>query len=257
MTAKKQPSERDYITNKVLAVFSLCLVGVLGLMMLYRVMNIISTWMLGMTIAKVVCGIGVVIALAGLAKWASENKQKRDTRYSLLRGRSIALVGAILAVMMFVITVLGVQGIKLFYVILPAIAVYYLIYHSYPREFFVVALDCGAAAVLLWVVRIALDTTNYHKAAWGCAAVAVALAALQIVLALRVRKTGCKGLVDGRMTELFTAPHAYQMMIGTGVLMAALVTTGAVMGAQVAYYLVFAAFAYLFVSAVYYTVKML
>ena len=257
MTAKKQPNEKDYITNKVLAVFSLCLVGVLGLMMLYRVMNVLSTWMLGMTIAKVVCGIGIVIALAGLAKWTSDNKQQRDTRYSLLRGRSIALVGAVIAVMMFIITVLGVQGIKLFYVILPAIAVYYLIYHSYPREFFVVALDCGGAAVLLWLARVALDTTNYRSAAWGCAAVAVVLAAIQIALVLRVRKTGCKGPVDGRMTELFTAPHAYPTMIGAGILMAALVVIGVAMGAQVAYYLVFAAFACLFVSAVYYTVKML
>lgn len=257
MTAKKQPNEKDYITNKVLIVFSICLLGVLGLMMIYRVMDIMSTWWIGMIIVKTVCAIGAVGLLAGLAKIASERKAGSDMRYRLLRGRNIAVVGAVVTVIMLIIWKYGVQSIKMFYVILPALAVYYLIYHSYPREFFIVAADCGIAAALLWGVRTALSSSSFGKVSWAVAAIAVALAAVQAVLVLRVRKTGCKGMIEGKRVALFTAAHAYDVMLATGALMAVLVVVGAVLGAQIAYYLMFAAFAYLFVSAVYYTVKML
>lgn len=236
-------------------VFSLCLVGVLGLMMLYRLLDIGSSFGTGLMVTKICCGLGAVLFALGLIRLFLERSRKEDVRYLVLRGRNIAIVGAVIAVVMALILQFGTQTIKVFYVLLPALAVYYLIYHSYPREFFIVSLDCGAAAGLLWLVRLVLGTTNYGKLAWAAAAGAVVLAAVQAALVLRVRKTGCTGLVDGRRTALFTAPHAYLMMLATCAVMAVLVVLGAVLGQQMAYYLMFAAFAYLFVAAVYYTVK--
>lgn len=257
MTAKRQPNEREYITNKVLTVFTVCLIGVLGMMLLYNILSIGSSFGTGMLIVKIVCALGALGTIGGIVKLVLERKQGLDTRFQLTRGLNIIILCAAIMLAMFAVWQIGYQTIKVFYVLLPALAVYYLIFHSYPREFFIVAVDCGVAAAFLWLARTAFGTTNFGYVAWVAAAAAVLLAVVQLVLVQRVRKAGCTGLVDGKRTQLFTSPHAYMMMHLTCVVMAAFVVVGAVIGAQMAYYLVFAAFAYLFVSAVYYTVKML
>ncbi|MGE4549205.1 MAG: hypothetical protein AB7C89_06600 [Intestinibacillus sp.] len=257
MATKRKPNERDYITNKVLSVFTLCLVGVLLLMLLYRVAAYGSTYMLGRQLTGVVCGLGVLGLIWGAVKLAMERKAHEDMRYRLLRGRNIIVVFAVLTVCMAAILLFSPEVIKLFYIILPAIAVYYLIYHSYPREFFVISVDCGLMAVLLYLVRRALGSASHGSVAWLAAAVAVVLCAVQIAGVFYVKKHGCQGLVDGQRTELFTSGNAHAMMILTAVVLAVLPVAAVILGAQIAYYLIFAAFAYLFVTAVYYTVKMM
>lgn len=257
MATKRKPNERDYITNKVLTVFTLCLLGVLLLMLLYRIAAYGSTYMMGRQITGVVCGLGVLGVIWGVFKLVLERKAHDDMRYRLLRGRNLIVIFAVLVACMAAVLLFGPETIKLLYIILPAIAVYYLIYHSYPREFFVISVDCGLTAVVLYVVRRALGSASHSGFAWLAAAVAVVLCVIQIAGVFYVRKHGCHGLVDGQMTELFTSGNAHTMMILTAVVLAVLPIAAAALGAQIAYYLIFAAFAYLFVTAVYYTVKMM
>ena len=257
MATKRKPNEKDYITNKVLTVFSLCLLGVLLLMLLYRVAGYLNTYLLGGTITGVVCGLGVVGVLWGVVKTSLERKKNADVQYRLMRGRNIIVVFAAVVICMAVVLLFGPETIKLFYVILPALAVYYLIYHSYPREFFVISVDCGLMAALLYAVRRALVSTNYQWIAYVAAAIAVVLCLAQVAGVQYVKKHGCRGLVDGVKVDLFSSSNAHTMMLVTALVLAVLPVAGAVLGAQIAYYLIFASFAYLFVTAVYYTVKMM
>lgn len=257
MATKRKPNEKDYITNKVLSVFSLCLLGVLLLMLFYRVAAYGSTYMLGRQITWVVLGLGVLGVIWGAVKTGMECSRGQDMRYRLLRGRNLVIVFAVIAVCMAAVLWRGPEVIKLFYIILPALAVYYLIYHSYPREFFVISVDCGLMAVLLYAARRALATTNFHWGAYIAAAAAVVLCLLQVAGVFYVKKHGCRGLVDGQMVDLFSSKNAHTMMLVTAAVLAVLPVAGALLGAQIAYYLIFAAFAYLFVTAVYYTVKMM
>lgn len=257
MATRRKPNQKDYITNKVLSVFSLCLLGVLLLMLLYRVAGYLNTYMIGRQITGIVCALGVIGVIGGVVKMRQERNKNEDVRYRLVCGRNIIAVFAVVVICMASVLLLGPDMIKLFYVILPAIAVYYLIYHSYPREFFVISVDCGVMAALLYGIRRAFGSSNFQWAVWAFAALAVVLCAAQLALVQRLKKNGCRGLVDGTETELFTSRNAHNMMRLTGIVMAALPVAGAVLGAQIAYYLIFAACAYLFVTAVYYTVKMM
>ena len=257
MAIHKKPNEKDYITNKVLATFSLCLLGVLLLMVLYRVAAYASTYMLGLRITQIICGIGILGVIGGALKIKKERGAQVDTRFRLLRGQNIVAVSAIVAACMAIILLAGPEVIRLLYVILPAIAVYYLIYYTFPREFFVVSIDCGLMIGLLYLVRQSLASASHTWIAWVACAVALVLCLVQILIVLSVKKHGCKRMVNGRMTDLFSSNNAYTIMLISALLLAILPIIAAILGTQVAYYLIFAAFAYLFVTVVYYTVKLM
>ena len=135
--------------------------------------------------------------------------------------------------------------IKLCYGVLPALAIYYLIYHSYQPEFFMVATDVGVGAALLIGIRL----SQGGMIGYAAAALAVVLAGAQ-VLSARRRLTGSK-LPAG------FGPRAYVVVSVTAILMAVMVILGALMGPARIFYLLCVSAAYLFILAVYYTVKLM
>ena len=54
---KKPITEEEYTTNKVLTVFSVCLLGVLVLMILQRLLNYGNTFMIGLIVTKILLAI--------------------------------------------------------------------------------------------------------------------------------------------------------------------------------------------------------
>lgn len=253
-----KPNEKDYITNKVLLVFTLCLCGVLALMMLYRLLAYGSSYSTGVIVSRIILGLSIAGMVFGAYMLSRERKNNTDMRFRLWRGKHVLLVTAVIFVCMLFISYFGARAIKPLYIILPAVAVYYLIFHSYPREFFIVSLDCGLAATLLLVVRRAFSSTNFVSFAYISVAAALVLAGAQVILLSKIRQRGgITGLIDGKTEKLFTAPHAYPMMFASAAVLLILVALGAFLGAQIAYYMIFVSIGYLFVTAVYYTVKMM
>ena len=63
---KKPISEEEYTTNKVLTVFSVCLLGVLVLMILQRLLNYGSTFMIGLIVTRILLAIGIIGVVGGL-----------------------------------------------------------------------------------------------------------------------------------------------------------------------------------------------
>ena len=150
-------SEEEYTTNKVLTVFSVCLLGVLVLMILQRLLNYGSTWATGMVVTKVLLGVGVLGVIWSLFLFAQEKSGKRSGKNRIVCGRNALLVSLVMIVIMAAILYIGPAPVKALYVLLPVLAVYYLVYHSYQREFFVIAADCGAAVALMWLGHRAQD----------------------------------------------------------------------------------------------------
>ena len=69
MAAKQMPNQNtknrnDYVTNKVLTVFSICLLGVLGLMALNNMLNYSAHWQTALTVVQVLRIVGVIVAAA-------------------------------------------------------------------------------------------------------------------------------------------------------------------------------------------------
>lgn len=253
---KKPISEEEYTTNKVLTVFSVCLLGVLVLMIVQRLLDYTSTWRTGMTVVKVLFGIGILGALWGIYLFARERTGKHSAARHIICGRNVLIVSIILVLCMTVINYIGTQPIKAFYVILPVLAVYYLVYHSYAPEFFLIAVDSGIGIGLMWVAHRAAVSGNYGSMAYAALGAAAVLTVVQLVCVQSLRGKKGKFKRGGKTVDLHFSSNAYTMLTVTPLLMTALVAaqvfvpalTLAAMGA---------AAAYLFVTAVYYTVKLM
>ena len=158
---RKTISKEEYTTNKVLTVFSVCLLGVLLLMIVQRLLDYANTWATGMLLVKVLLGVGVAGVIWGVVLLVLELSGKRDGSRRIICGRNVLLVSIVMVLCMALIGYLGAQPIKLLYVILPVLAVYYLVYHSYAPEFFIIAADSGVAIGLMWLEHRALASARH------------------------------------------------------------------------------------------------
>lgn len=255
---KSKPiSQEEYTTNKVLSVFSICLLGVLMLMVLQRLIGYGSTWAVGMMVCKALIVVGVLGVLWSLYLMMQERSGKRSAQNRVLSGRNVLIVSVVMVLMLSIINFIGTAPIKAFYVILPALAVYYLIYHSYAPEFFVVSINCGAAAALSWVVHRALISSNMRAVAYVAVAVMAVMAVLELAAVSAIRAKKGKIELFGRKAELQLSKNAYIMLTATPIVMTVLVAAAAFGGASAYLVCVGAAAAYLFITAVYYTVKLM
>ena len=202
---KKPISEEEYTTNKVLTVFSVCLLGVLVLMILQRLLNYGSTFMIGLIVTKILLAIGIIGVVGGLVMLGMERTGRRNGSRRIICGRNLLIASVVMTVCMSAISYIGIAPIKALYVILPVLAVFYLVYHSYSTEFFVITVDCGAAL----------------------------------------------GMAEARFSS-----NAFLMMTVTPILMAVLTAVVLLAPAHMLVVMGVAA-AYLFVTAVYYTVKLM
>ncbi len=254
--SKKPISEEEYTTNKVLAVFSACLGGVLVLMALQRMLNYGQTWRTGRISTLVLLGVGVVGVFWGFMLLAWERSGKRTVEKRILRGRNVLTASLILTACMLAIHMYGTFLIKGMYVLLPVLAVYYLVYHSYPAEFFIIALDCGAAIGLMWMVQRAVNSAAHMRLAYIMAGLAVVLAAVQLGCIMSLRAKKGRYTFKGRKRSARFGKNAYTILIVTPIVMAVL--TAAVLFLTSRFLILLgAAAAYLFITAVYYTVKLM
>lgn len=240
----KNTKQQDYVTNKILAVFSLCLFGVMALWYVNNLLFHSPKFMLGLQILDVARWVGVALVVASIAVMVLDRQAGRGA-YRLLSGQNLLVASVLFTVVVTLVDLDPTRMIKLFYGVLPALAIYYLIYHSYQPEFFLVATDCGVGAALLLGVRL----SQGGAVAYLAAGIAVVLAAAQIVAA--------KKRLSGSKLPAGFGPRAWMVVSVTAAVMAVLVVAGALLGPARVFYLLCAAAAYLFILAVYYTVKLM
>lgn len=253
---KKPISKEEYTTNKVLTVFSICLLGVLVLMVVQRLLDYANTWSTGMLMVKVLLGLGGIGVIWGIVLLALELTGRRSGERRIICGRNVLVASVIMVVCMWSISYLGTQPIKLLYVLLPVLAVYYLVYHSYAPEFFIIAADCGVAIGLMWLVHRALASSHFVWMAYAAVAAAIVLALLQLICVWVLRGKGGKLTLRGRKIDSHFSRNAYTMLTITPLLMAVLVVVVLFMPSWMLIAMGCAA-AYLFITAVYYTVKLM
>ena len=253
---KKPISEEEYTTNKVLTVFSICLLGVLVLMVLQRLLNYGSTVMAGFLMIKILLGIGIVGALWGIWLLARELSGKRSGARRLICGRNVLIVSIVIILSMSVINYLGIQPIKVLYVVLPVLAVYYLVYHSYAPEFFLIAVDSGVALGLMWVVHRALASSNFGSLAYVALGAMAVLTVIQLICVWSLHGKKGKFKFRGETVDPQFSRNAYTMLTVTPLLMTVLVAVTLFVPACMLVALGVGA-AYLFITAVYYTVKLM
>ena len=200
--------------------------------------------------------IGIIGVVGGLVMLGMERTGRRNGSRRIICGRNLLIASVVMTVCMSAISYIGIAPIKALYVILPVLAVFYLVYHSYSTEFFVITVDCGAALGMMWLVHRALVSSNFTWLAYAVLIAAAVLTVAQIAVVNSVRGRQGKAKNTGKKAEARFSSNAFLMMTVTPILMTVL--TAVVLFAPAHMLVVMgAAAAYLFVTAVYYTVKLM
>ncbi|MGI6576805.1 MAG: hypothetical protein ACOX1Q_01895 [Eubacteriales bacterium] len=256
----------DYMTNMILGVFSFAFLLIVGLMATYRGYGRIDSIAITMRLVYGFSAFAALMAIVG-AVWEHRTRKKGiDNKYKVFRGRNLSAASAFAAICALIAARFFVDGIKVLYIIIPAAAVLVLIYLIYSSEFFFISAITATTGFLMWyfskayyvrpITRIdpaslLSDLTFY---AGIVALIALLIAALVVFSASR---NGGAVKVGKRSFKLFRPSTKYGL-IYLSIAVSFLCTVAAlVFGSIVAYYLLFVVFGYLFVLAVYYTVKLM
>ena len=140
-------------------------------------------------------------------------------------------------------------------VLVPAVAVLALVYYLYQRDFFLITLISAGGILSLQLYR-RMILFHPFRITMGFVLAFVCLAAAVIVLILLQRRAG-QVTREGKPMRILPKDTNYPLLYATCVLNAILLGVTLALGSTTAYYLLFVLVAWLFIMAVYYTVKLI
>ncbi len=261
MAVEKRQRDRryeDYMTNRILAVFTYAFLLILGLMFAYRMYTGIDTMFATQKVLYVIAAVAAAGMIAAIVRALTSPAPE----FKVFCAKNIAVGCAILAFCAFCGAYFTSSGVRMMYVFVPIVSALLLVYLLYPRDFFFISLVSACAAVLLWYMSRAsgdgfiwVRGVKAGKLLYGFIAAIVLLGAYTAVV-LKLKKSEGVLKIKGER-EIFPKGAHYLLSLLTAAVAALLLIVGYICGGTVAYYLVFAMVAYLFVLAVYYTVKMM
>ncbi len=189
----------------------------------------------------------LVVALAAFVWAVLRAKKGEKAVLSLL----ICLGGAAVTVCTHVVLKYKGTGISMLFWLVVAWAALAVVYYLYQKEFFLGLTAAGLSVLGLWFVRYG-QGVNYE--------VALILVAILLVLAaclwLKKRK-GVLPFPKDAPIQFLPADASYTVTLISCVASLVVLAAAMILGATVAYYLIFVMLAWIFALFVYYTVKMM
>lgn len=252
---KTKVTHNDFITNKIMVVIITALLFTFLLMMINRGLGSSGTFMVAYYSIYVICALGVLGLAFGLCKSFVDVKKGRDVSSQLLTGHGIALCSLIAAASMLLLLFTDYNAsLRLLYIVIPSLAVLYLIFMIYQREYFALAALGGLIALYFW--RFA----RYYR---GSVRFVVLQAVLLLVClcmgaALFLLKRGDGTLTIGRhRVRILKTDAEYRATFVFLALYVLLLIAAFFIPNFAILYLAYTTLALVFVMAVYYAVRMM
>lgn len=245
--------QRDYVTNKLLLVFTLAFALLILLMNVGRMMKSTTTFIAAMTTVRVVAIVAIALVALGIVMMIVERVKKKDTKYKLLAGKNITFGALFVAICASALSLVFSQSmLMLLYIFVPAVVVLYIVYYSYQREFFMIALASIIGGIGIWLLGSDLINSSDMLAIIGAAAAVVICAIITVCAQLR----GGKIKLFGHELNLFKSDARYGIVYLTFVLVLMLLAA-AYLAADLTIYFIFGLIGYIVLTGVYYTVKLI
>ncbi len=195
-----------------------------------------------------------IIALAGMlvcAAWTCLNMKKKNCIKTPV---SMLIACGVLTLCAHISLVYTDSGLRMLFLLVPALAALALVYYLYQRDFFLCGAYSGLGVVTLWLIR---HRTNSPVTMYLFLTIMVVVLVAGAVLLGKVCKNHGFVIVNGEKVAFLTEDANYTLVYATALVNVAAVALGLLLGGAVAYYLVYALVACLFGLLVYYTVKMM
>mgnify|MGYP004659728073 CR=1 FL=1 len=260
MSEKKSPNDNitnakknDYVVNKLLLVFTVAFALILFLMNIGRMMKSNTTYIGALTATRVLAGLAAAGVVLGIVLSIVEHVRGKDTRCKLIKGKNIAVISAFIAVVAGALAfVYNPTMLFVLYVFVPAVVVLYIIYYSYPREFFMIALAAALGGIGIWLV--AYGIINASRTVFLGIVAAIVLLLAVFTAAAHIGKGKFK--LFGHEYTPFKSDARYGIVYLSFVLVLAVVAAALII-ADMANYFVFGLLGYIIIAAIYYTIKLI
>ncbi len=255
-TAKSQADTRanDIITYKILGAFLAACICV------FILMTISSQYQIGNQFLAVHEGLmtaGIVSALVALLGFLFLIID-RFASHKVIRTLGLILlpVGLLVWISCLLMYYFYIHAIAILCFLYPAAAVLYLIYLIYQSEFFALSIDCTICAFAFYILSKLLSSSLSYIGILIIVGI-VAINAALLFLTVYAKKNGGK-LTFGKKEVKFLAFKASdKILLSTAALMLVGLILSVIFGAMTAYVFLFITLVYLFIMAVYYTIKLM
>ncbi len=240
---KKQQSQ-DLATKRILAVFVMAAVVLWGMSQLYGMMTYGSTFTQGQIVNNVLLAVSALAAIVLVVMYFTAKKRGTVREDRVLDTSFFALCALTVCASSFILAIDFYNGMHILYVFLPVVAVLYLVYHVYERQFFsFAAVSAVAIAAAYWC----------YSSGWERLP-ALILAGLMCVAVMGLAVLKCDKLSKLREAVLGKQfDTRYTVMVYGAML--ALLFAAAFLEGKVALIVTLALGIYLLAAAVYYTIK--
>lgn len=238
--------KQDYVTNKLLLVFTFAFAFLLFIMYLDGLQDSYLNWGKLQSSVETALWVSVGVFAVGVVWMLIEKFAiKRDTECKLFTGMHLAIIGLFMTICMFDLNSKLMNSPSAFtrlYVFVPLVVLLYIIFSSYQLEFFFVSLAAALDGVALW---------NMKDYVFGDPTLVLIAATCLIVVAFAVTVLSQKNVL-----KLFPEDTKYIRMYISYALMLILLAA-AFLFAGISMYLFYVAVAYFVIAGVYYTIKLI
>ncbi len=254
---KSTRKKTDFLFNKTLGVFGLAILGILALVGAAHMASTTAGYLAMLTIAWVLVALGAA-GLAAAIVWQKRDAGKETEELRYFTGVDLGVISLLVLFSGALYCLFDIMSVtQMLYVLFPACAVLYLIFSLMPRIFFLQALLCGASLIDMWVVSNAVAARV--QIVFSLLGILLSAAFATFFAMLRhgdglIRFGGHKGLRVVEAREEYGA--AFLSVLVTALLFVAAIVFSAA-GIAAAPVLLYILCGYLFILAVYYTVKLM
>ncbi|MBE6992520.1 MAG: hypothetical protein E7430_08070 [Ruminococcaceae bacterium] len=255
-TAKAQADARanDIITYKILGAFLAACVCV------FILMTISSQYQIGnqfLAVHEGLMTVGIIAALVALLGFLFLIIDRfASNRTIKIIGAILLPVGLLVWISCLLMYYFYIHAITILCFLYPAAAVLYLVYLIYQSEFFALSIDCVVCAFAFYILSKLLSAPLSYV---GILIIVGIVAINAALLFLTVYSKKCDGkLTFGKKEVKFLAfKVSDKILFSTAALMLVGLALSLILGAMTAYVFLFITLIYLFIMAVYYTIKLM
>ncbi|MDD4714926.1 MAG: hypothetical protein PHT34_00015 [Oscillospiraceae bacterium] len=248
---KSSRQQEDLIYRKILILFLAAILLEAAFLALHRLYHFAGTFM----IANYIVWTGKYVALAAVAAgivWAAARWKKGGARH----GVRLAFAGLLAFCAFVLIYFFYPNGAKYMSIAIPILVLLGLVYYIYPPEFLVSAVLGAIVLTFLFVYRQAAVHVNWMSVLYAVCTVLLLALILCAWLTFLLRKQGGMLRLGKKQLRVFPKETEYRMIFFSCGL-CALSILASLFWLPLAFIAMFVIGAYLFVLAVYYTVKLM
>jgi len=241
--SKKQRSEADVVSNKIIAAFIIALAGTFGMMFLRN--RVAMQGPTTMICLKILAVLGAALFIAGIFLHAKAKKSGKSYAYWFVFVSIAGLAALICAELLLLV---GHSICAFLAVLLPLIAIFYFLHTVFSTEYFISLCVSAVGAILFWYTyrHMAIGST-VQFVLYGIAVV------LMLAIFIKALSERC-----GKCKKCFVTQNGNDhiwLFLSLAIVLAGLILS-LVIGSLAAYVMMFVTIAYILVSIIVMTVKL-